>query len=76
MRQSHVSRRRLASGAIGAALFVMLLTAGTAAAATLTVCPSGCQYTTIADALAAAADGDTIQVAAGTMLAASRSTRT
>ena len=39
---------------------------GSAAAATLKVCPSGCAYTTIPAALAAAQSGDTIQVAAGT----------
>ncbi len=37
-----------------------------AAAATLTVCPSGCPYSQISDAIAAAHSGDTIQVAAGT----------
>ena len=37
-----------------------------AAAATLTVCPSGCPYSQISDAVAAAHGGDTIQVAAGT----------
>lgn len=37
-----------------------------AAAATLTVCPSGCPYSQISDAVAAAHSGDTIQVAAGT----------
>lgn len=43
-----------------------LLAASTAAAATLTVCPSGCQYTTIRGALSAAHDGDTISVGPGT----------
>jgi hypothetical protein len=42
------------------------ITAGQASAATLTVCPSGCAFTQIAPALAAAKNGDTIQVAAGT----------
>ena len=37
-----------------------------AAAATLRVCPSGCPYTQIGPALAAARNGDTIEVAAGT----------
>jgi len=37
-----------------------------AQAATLNVCPSGCPYTTIQQALAAAASGDTISVAPGT----------
>ena len=40
--------------------------AGRAAAATLTVCPRGCPYTQIGPALAAASNGDTIEVAAGT----------
>jgi hypothetical protein len=42
------------------------ITAGQASATTLTVCPSGCAFTQIAPALAAAKNGDTIQVAAGT----------
>ena len=37
-----------------------------AQAATLQVCPSGCPYSTIQQALAAAANGDTISVAPGT----------
>ena len=37
-----------------------------ASAATLTVCPSGCAYTQIAPAVAAANSGDTVNVAAGT----------
>jgi hypothetical protein len=37
-----------------------------ASAATLTVCPSGCAFSQIAPAIAAASPGDTIQVAAGT----------
>ena len=36
-----------------------------ASAATLTVCPSGCAYTQIAPAVAAASSGDTVNVAAG-----------
>ncbi len=40
--------------------------ASTALAATLTVCPSGCSYTVIQDAVNAAMDGDTVQVGAGT----------
>lgn len=68
MRQIPVRRlgRRPTLLGLTAALAVALLTAGPAAAATLTVCPSGCQYTTIAGALADAADGDEIQIAAGT----------
>jgi hypothetical protein len=37
-----------------------------ASAATLTVCPSGCAFTQIAPAVAAAKSGDTIAIAAGT----------
>ncbi|HEY1345322.1 MAG TPA: hypothetical protein VGF54_10085 [Streptosporangiaceae bacterium] len=40
--------------------------AGAASAATLTVCPSGCQYSQIGPAVAAAGNGDTIQVGPGT----------
>src|ERR1035441_10039801 len=47
--------------AIAAALSV-----SRADAATLNVCPSGCPYTQIAPALAAASSGDTIDVGAGT----------
>src|SRR2546428_251754 len=38
-----------------------------AAAATLTVCPSGCAFSQIAPALAAAKNGDTISIGAGTI---------
>ena len=44
---------------------VALLVPGFASAATLKVCPSGCQYTTIAAALNAASSGDTILVGPG-----------
>ena len=40
--------------------------AGAASAATLTVCPSGCQYSQIGPAVAAASNGDTIKVGPGT----------
>jgi hypothetical protein len=40
--------------------------AGAASAATLNVCPSGCPYTQIAPAVAAAKSGDTIRVGPGT----------
>jgi hypothetical protein len=43
-----------------------LVLAGVASGATLTVCSSGCQFTTIADALSAASNGDTIAVGPGT----------
>jgi nitrous oxidase accessory protein NosD len=49
-----------------AATALLLLGAGPASAATLNVCPSGCPYTQIATALAAATDGDTIAIAPGT----------
>lgn len=52
------------------ALFAVLIAAGLAGsvahAATLTVCASGCDYTSIQAAVAAASPGDTITVAAGT----------
>jgi hypothetical protein len=45
---------------------LLLIGAGQASAATLNVCPSGCPYTQLAPALAAAKDGDTIKIAPGT----------
>ena len=60
------------SGAVRFALSVsvlaalLLVGAGSASAATVTVCPSGCAFSQIAPAIAAASSGDTIQVAAGT----------
>jgi len=45
---------------------LLVLDAGPASAATLEVCPSGCAYTQLAPALAAAHDGDTIKIGAGT----------
>jgi hypothetical protein len=50
-------------------LLVMTLAsvgAGRATAATLSVCPSGCAFSQIAPAIAAASPGDTVKVAAGT----------
>jgi hypothetical protein len=41
-------------------------TSGQASAATLTVCPSGCAFSQIAPAVAAANNGDTISIAPGT----------
>jgi hypothetical protein len=56
-----------------ATVLVAMVTAGIALAfasaspaATLQVCPSGCQYSQIAPAVAAAQSGDTVTVAAGT----------
>jgi hypothetical protein len=43
-----------------------LIAAGQASAAVLNVCPSGCAFSEIAPALAAAKDGDTIKIASGT----------
>ena len=48
-----------------AILAVLLAGAGSASAAAVTVCPSGCAFSQIAPALAAANPGDTIKVAAG-----------
>ncbi|MEC9234020.1 MAG: hypothetical protein VX403_08945, partial [Planctomycetota bacterium] len=39
-----------------------------AAEETLTVCPSGCDFTSIIEAVESAADGDVIQLSAGTYL--------
>src|SRR5262249_9674803 len=48
------------------AIAAATIAAGRASAATLSVCPSGCAFTQIAPALAAANDGDTISIGAGT----------
>jgi hypothetical protein len=56
--------RLLLAGLIAAA--AAAAGSGTVAAATLTVCPSGCAFSQIASAVAAANDGDTISVAPGT----------
>jgi len=45
---------------------LLLIAAGQASAAVLKVCPSGCAFSQIAPAIAAATPGDTIQVAPGT----------
>ena len=45
---------------------LVVTVAGEAGAATVTVCPSGCRFTQIGPAIAAASAGDTITVAAGT----------
>jgi hypothetical protein len=61
---SHGAGRLVLFVFVGAAL--VLIGAGQASAATLNVCPSGCPYTQLAPALAAAKDGDTIKIAPGT----------
>jgi hypothetical protein len=45
---------------------LLVFAVGQASAATLNVCPSGCPYTQLAPALAAAHDGDTIKIGPGT----------
>ena len=50
------------------AMFASATTATTATADTLTVCASGCQYTSINAAIDAASDGDVILLAAETYL--------
>jgi hypothetical protein len=45
---------------------LLLLASGQASAAALNVCPSGCPYTQLAPALAAADNGDTIRIGPGT----------
>ena len=68
MERSFARRSSLAGGvlALAAALVLAAVAAGNASAATVKVCTSGCLYTTITDALAAAKGGDTIQIASGT----------
>jgi hypothetical protein len=51
---------------IPAAMTLSWAGAAAASAATLTVCPSGCQYRQIGPAVAAASNGDTIRVGPGT----------
>jgi parallel beta-helix repeat protein len=52
--------------AIAAALSVAGLVSFSAGTGTLTVCPSGCQFSRIQDAINAAQPGDTIEIKAGT----------
>src|SRR5438876_3013007 len=59
-----ITRRLLLAGLVAAA--TTAAGSGSAAAATLTVCPSGCAFNQIGPAVAAAKNGDTIAVAAGT----------
>ena len=57
-----------AGAVVAAAAVASALTgsAGASSAGTLTVCPTGCAFSQIARAIAAAKSGDTIKVAAGT----------
>jgi hypothetical protein len=59
-----ITRRLLLAGLVAAA--TTAAGSGSAAAATLTVCPSGCAFSQIGPAVAAAKNGDTVAVAAGT----------
>jgi fibronectin-binding autotransporter adhesin len=59
------TRAGAALAAVAVACFA-LASASESSAATLQVCPSGCTYSQIASAVAAAQSGDTITVAAGT----------
>jgi hypothetical protein len=52
--------------AAAAVASVLTVSAGASSAGTLTVCPTGCAFSQIAPAIAAAKSGDTIKVAAGT----------
>src|SRR5205823_10157936 len=56
----------LAAAAIAGLTLALAGTASARAAATITVCPSGCAFSQIAPALAAANNGDTISIAPGT----------
>jgi hypothetical protein len=51
---------------VGLLAAIAAIGAGSASAATLTVCPSGCAFTQVAPAVAAANNGDTISIAPGT----------
>ena len=51
---------------LGLAAALVVVNTVPAQAATLEVCPIGCPYSTIQQALAAAANGDTISIAPGT----------
>jgi len=57
------TKRQILVGLLAVA--VAAIASGQASAATLTVCPSGCMFTQIAPAIAAASSGDTMKVAAG-----------
>jgi hypothetical protein len=61
-----LSRRLPAAALLILLAALALLTAPPARAATITVCPSGCDFANVALAVDAAAAGDTIDIAAGT----------
>ncbi|MDH7504895.1 MAG: hypothetical protein QHH25_01970, partial [Candidatus Acetothermia bacterium] len=46
-------------------IIALALTAGTEQAPILTVCPSGCQFAKLQEAIEAASEGDSIQIGAG-----------
>ncbi len=67
MRQCRVWRgARTMALLVPAVMTLVWAGTGAASAATLTVCPSGCQYSQIGPAVAAAKNGDTIKVGPGT----------
>ena len=72
MRARAIRRCRVSRGVgmlvllVPAVMTLLLAGAGAGSAATLQVCPSGCPYTQIAPAVAAAKSGDTIKVGPGT----------
>lgn len=61
-----VRAARIAIPALLAATATVRLVVPSARAATITVCPSGCSHATLGAAVQAAADGDVIEVHAGT----------
>jgi len=65
IRTYRVCTFRIAVRIIGM-IMVGLLIAGSAQAATLTVCTSGCVYSSIQAAVNASSSGDTVQVQSGT----------
>jgi hypothetical protein len=66
MRQGRVYGARMMVLLVPKVMTLLWAGAGAASAATLTVCPSGCQYSQIGPAVAAADNGDTIKVGPGT----------
>jgi len=62
----HRLARNVIALLVPATAVLLVVGAGPASAGTLRVCPSGCPYTQLAPALAAAHDNDTIKIGAGT----------